>query len=179
MGPCSPARGQTGGPLHWELRVFSPLDHQGSPLEEFLIEMVSYLPSITNSITLSSHCPITLIGRLFIYLFSTCLFKCLAALGLRCCVRAFSSFTEKGLLSRCGAVHGLLTVVASLVREHGLGIHRLQWSWHGLRCHGSPALEHRPSSCDGLSCSVACEILLNLVGGFLTTGPTGTSSSLI
>ena len=49
--------------------------------------------------------------NLFIYLF-------LAALGLRCCVWAFSSCSEWGLLFI--AVHGLLTAVASLVAEHGL-----------------------------------------------------------
>ena len=42
----------------------------------------------------------------------------LAALGLRCCVRAFSSCGERGLLFR--AVRGLLIVVASLVAEHRL-----------------------------------------------------------
>ena len=47
----------------------------------------------------------------FIYLF-------LAALGLRCCVRAFSSCGERGLLFV--AVRGLLIAVASLVAEHGL-----------------------------------------------------------
>ena len=47
----------------------------------------------------------------FIYLF-------LAALGLRCCARAFSSCGEWGLLFV--AVRGLLTAVASLVAEHGL-----------------------------------------------------------
>ena len=47
----------------------------------------------------------------FIYLF-------LAALGLRCCAQAFSSFEEQGLLFV--AVHGLLIAVASLVAEHGL-----------------------------------------------------------
>ena len=48
---------------------------------------------------------------LFIYLF-------LAALGLRCCARAFSSCGEWGLLFV--VVRGLLTAVASLVAEHGL-----------------------------------------------------------
>ena len=48
---------------------------------------------------------------LFIYLF-------LAALGLRCCTRAFSSCGERGLLFV--AVPGFLIVVASLVVEHGL-----------------------------------------------------------
>ena len=47
----------------------------------------------------------------FVYLF-------LAALGLCCCVQVFSSCGEWGLLFV--AVSGLLTVVASLVAEHGL-----------------------------------------------------------
>ena len=46
----------------------------------------------------------------FIYLF-------LAALGLRCCVRAFSSCSERGLLFV--AARGLLIAVASLVAEQG------------------------------------------------------------
>ena len=48
-------------------------------------------------------------------------FKCiylLAAFGLCCCVRAFSSCGERGLLFV--AVRGLLNAVASLVVEHGL-----------------------------------------------------------
>ena len=50
----------------------------------------------------------------FIYLFI--LF--LAALGVCCCVRAFSSCGERGLLFV--TVRGLLIAVASLVAEHGL-----------------------------------------------------------
>ena len=42
----------------------------------------------------------------------------LAESGLRCCVQAFSSCGERGLLFV--AVHGLLIAVASLVAEHGL-----------------------------------------------------------
>ena len=41
-----------------------------------------------------------------------------AALGFHCCVRAFSSCGERGLLVI--AVPGLLIAVASLVVEHGL-----------------------------------------------------------
>ena len=48
---------------------------------------------------------------ILIYLF-------LAVLGLRCCVWAFCSCGERGLLFV--AVCGLLIVVASLVAEHGL-----------------------------------------------------------
>ena len=47
---------------------------------------------------------------LFTYLF-------MAALGLHCCVRAFSSCGEQGLLFI--VVRGLLIAVASLVVEHG------------------------------------------------------------
>ena len=42
----------------------------------------------------------------------------MAALGLRCCVQAFSSCGEWGLLFV--VVHGLLIAVASLVGEQGL-----------------------------------------------------------
>ena len=51
----------------------------------------------------------------FIYLF-TYLF--LAAFGLRCSARAFSSCSERGLL--LVVVHGPLIAVASLVTEHRL-----------------------------------------------------------
>ena len=52
---------------------------------------------------------------LFIYLF---IYLFLAALGLCCCARAFSSCGEQGLLFI--VVRGRLIVVASLVAEHGL-----------------------------------------------------------
>ena len=42
----------------------------------------------------------------------------LAASGLHCCARAFSSCGERGLL--LVVVHGLLIAVASLVAENGL-----------------------------------------------------------
>ena len=50
----------------------------------------------------------------FIYLY----FLFLAALGLRCCARAFSSCGGRGLLFV--VVRGLLIAVVSLVEEHGL-----------------------------------------------------------
>ena len=52
----------------------------------------------------------------FIYLF-------MAVLGLRFCVQAFSSCSERGPLLI--AVRGLLIVVASPVVEHRLYTHRL------------------------------------------------------
>ena len=57
----------------------------------------------------------------FIYLFkliNSFIILFLAALGLRCCARAFSSCGEQGLLFV--AVCRLLIAVASLVVEHGL-----------------------------------------------------------
>ena len=111
----------------------------------------------------------------FIYLF-------LAVLGLRCCMRAFSSGGEQGLLFT--AVRGLLNVVASLVAEHRLQAHRLQQLWHmgsavvahGLQSAGSVVVAH------GLSCSATCRILPDqgsklcppaLAGGFPITAPPG------
>ena len=46
------------------------------------------------------------------------IYLCLAALGLHCCARAFSSCGQRGLLFV--VVHGLLIAVASLVVEQGL-----------------------------------------------------------
>ena len=55
---------------------------------------------------------------LFYFLINLFIYLSLAALGLRCCMRAFSSCGERGLLFV--AVHGLLIVVASLVVANGL-----------------------------------------------------------
>ena len=63
----------------------------------------------------------------------------MAALGLRCCLRAFSSCRERGLL--IVVVRRLLIAVASLVAEHGL-----YGTW------ASVLMAH------GLSCSAACGI---------------------
>ena len=63
--------------------------------------------------------------NLFTYLF-------LAALGLCCCARAFSSCGEQGLLFI--VARGLLIAAACLVAEHGLQA-------RGLSSCGSRALE--------------------------------------
>ena len=86
----------------------------------------------------------------------------MAALDLRCCVRAFSSCGERGLLFV--AERGLLTVVASPVAEHRLQTHRL--SSCGSRAQplrgmwDLPGPGHKPVS-------------PALAGGFLTTAPPG------
>ena len=56
--------------------------------------------------------------QLFFFFLINLFIYFLAALGLRCCARAFSSCVEQGLLFI--AVRGLLLAVASLVAEHGL-----------------------------------------------------------
>ena len=79
---------------------------------------ISELPCRVNDPQSKKH-PVELLFFFFnfkIYLFILNLF--LAVLGLRCCVRAFSSCGERGLLF--AAVHWLLIAVASLVVEHGL-----------------------------------------------------------
>ena len=95
---------------------------------------------------------------LFIYLF-------MAALGLCCCVWAFSSFSERGLLFV--AVRELLIAVASLVVEHRLQARGLQQLWHAgsvvvarwLQSAGSVVVAHR------LSCSVVGKYLDKSLGG--------------
>ena len=54
----------------------------------------------------------------FYFIFINVFMYLLAALGLCCCARTFSSCGERGLLFL--AVHGFLIAVASLVAEHGL-----------------------------------------------------------
>ena len=58
----------------------------------------------------------------FVFLINVCTYVCIyllmAVLGLHCCVWAFSSCGERGLLFV--AVCGLLILVASLVVDHGL-----------------------------------------------------------
>ena len=74
----------------------------------------------------------------FIYLF-------LAALGLRCCLRAFSSCSERGLLFV--AVRGLLIAVASRCGARALGARASIAVARGLSSCGLWALERRLSSC--------------------------------
>ena len=95
---------------------------------------------------------------LSIYLF-------MAMLGLCCCVQAFSSCGEWGLL---------FVAVASVVAEHGLQA-------RGLSSCGSRALEHRLSSCGAraqllhrmsdLPGPGLEPVSPALAGGFLTTAP--------
>ena len=68
----------------------------------------------------------------------------MAVLGLCCCVRAFSSCGERGLLFI--AMHRLLIEVASLVAEQGfLGARASVVAARGLSSCGSRALERRLS----------------------------------
>ena len=118
----------------------------------------------------------------FITLF-ICLFNLfLAALGLRCCARAFSSCGERGLLFV--AVHGILLAVASLVAEHRRqGTQASVVVAHGLSSCDARALEHKLSSCGAqaqllhgmwdLPRPGLEPVSPALAGGFLTTAPPG------
>ena len=57
-------------------------------------------------------------GPVYLFIISLFIYLFLAALGLCCCARAFSSCGDWGLLF--AAVRGFLIEVASLVAEHGL-----------------------------------------------------------
>ena len=79
--------------------------------------------------------------NLFIYLF----IYLLAALGLPCCTRAFSSYSERGLLFV--AVRGLLIAVASpCCGAQALGTQASVVVARGLSSCGLRALERRLSS---------------------------------
>ena len=68
----------------------------------------------------------------------------MAALGLRCCVQAFSSCGERGLLFV--AVRGLLITVAPLFAAQALGARASVVAACRLSSCGAWALEHRLSS---------------------------------
>ena len=90
----------------------------------------------------SSGCSVLFFNK-FIYLISLFI---LAALGLHCCVQAFSSCSEQGLLFV--AVRRLLIAVASLCcRAQAPGMRAAVVVAHGLSSCGSWALERRLSSC--------------------------------
>ena len=78
----------------------------------------------------------------FIYLFW-------AALGLRCCARAFSSCGEWGLLFV--VLRGLLIAVASRCGARALGVWASVFVARGLSSCGSRALERRLSNCGALA----------------------------
>ena len=111
----------------------------------------------------------------------------MAALGLRCCARAFSSCGERGLLFV--AVRGLLIAMASLCYgAQALGAQASVVVARGLSSCGSQALGSWASVvvAHGLSCSAACGTLPGpglepmfppLAGRFLTTVPQGKSLS--
>ena len=78
--------------------------------------------SPTTKVTMLHHKNLTMLFSTFIFLFFKIylfnLFLFMAALGLRCCARGFSSCSERELLFI--VVCGLCTVVASLIADHGL-----------------------------------------------------------
>ena len=97
----------------------------------------------------------------------------LAALGLHCCMPAFSRCGEPGLLSV--VVSGLLMVVASLVAEHRLQGMRAQQLW----CMGLVAPWHAGSSstrdqtcipCIGRQILIHCTTGQSLLFFFYTQG---------
>ena len=103
----------------WFLSCISQLDSFFK--DNYYIWISEIITLIINYLNLKSESCNTVYIYLFILHFIYLYFKFLAALGLHCCARAFSSCGERGrgwLLFV--VVCGLLIVVASLVAEHGL-----------------------------------------------------------
>ena len=82
---------------------------------------------------------------MFSFLFLNFIYLFLAALGLHCCVWAFSGCGEWGLLFV--VVHGLVLVVASRCGAWALGTQAPVVVARGLSSCGTRALERRLSSC--------------------------------
>ena len=108
----------------------------------------------------------------------------LTVLGVHCCVRAFSSCGERGILFV--AVRGLLIAVGSLYcRAPALGPRASVVVAHGLSLCCSRALTHRLSSCGtralllhgmwDLTGPGIKPVSPALAGRFLTTVPSGRS----
>ena len=100
-----------------------------------------------------------------------------AALGLHCCARAFSSYSEQGLLSNCGAwachCSGFTGCRAQALECMGFSS-RDTWALG----YGSVVVVHRLSSptAHGIFLGQGLTLLTPaLAGGFLTTGPPGKS----
>ena len=119
-------------------------------------------------------------GKGFFFVFLK-IYLFLAALGLRCCTRASSSWGERGLLFI--AVHGLLTAVASRCGAQALGAQASVVVARGLSSCGVQAVERRLSSC-GARAQLLCgmwdlpgpglePVSPALAGGFLTIEPPG------
>ena len=85
----------------------TPLNFSAITQNEVLLYLV--LPSSTSVCVISDARPNTFFNLINLFL---------AALGVRCCARAFFGFGGQGLLSY--EVYWLLTVVTSLVLEPGL-----------------------------------------------------------
>ena len=71
------------------------------------------------------------LSALIILLLSLMIYLFLAVLCVHCCMWAFPSCSEQGLL--CFLVCGLLIVVASLVRVQAVGVHTsVMWCVHSV-----------------------------------------------
>ena len=114
-------------PLQWRSCPSSFKDHAAFlalVLFCLLIQCIAFICLLTILIYLSYYLSLSYIfnlslsSRTFFFKYFILFYLFMAALGLRCCTRAFSSCGGQGLLFV--AVHRLLIAVASFLAEHGL-----------------------------------------------------------
>ena len=125
--------------------------------------------------------PVKFEKHCFVLFFNKCIYLFMAAFGLHCYMRAFSSCGERGLPFL--AVHRLLIVVASRCRAQAWGARASVVVAFGLSSCGSQALERRLSSCGAQTQLLRGmwdlprpglePVSPALAGGFLTTAPPG------
>ena len=124
------------------------------------------------------HCPLFIYLYKFIYF----IYLLLAALGPRCCARAFLQLRQAGATLRCGARASHCSGL-SCRRARALGRWASVVLVRGLSSCGSQALEHRLSSCGAwaqllhgmwnLPRPGLEHVSPALAGEFLTTAPPG------
>ena len=110
----------------------------------------TFLPTVQEGSLFSTPSPAFIVCRFKFYLFIYLIYLFMAELGLRCCVWAFSSCGEQGLLFL--AVRGFLIAVASRCGAQALSLWASVVVVRRLQSAGSVVVAH------GLSCSAACVI---------------------
>ena len=105
-----PDQGPNPCPLHWQVDS-QPLCHQRCPyISDFIYLNLIYFISLAKALPILIKKKKKNFKKINLFI--------LAAVGFCCCMQAFSSSGDWGLLFV--VVHGLLIVVASFVVEYGL-----------------------------------------------------------
>ena len=172
-----PTQGSNSGLLHCR-QILYQLSHKESPRK---LEWVAYPFSSGSSWPRNQTELSCIAGRFFTnWAMREAIpyyYYLLAALGLHCCARAFSSYSEQGLLSNCSA-WACHCSDFTCCRAQALECMRFSSRDTWAPGYGSVVVAHRLNSptAHGMVPDQGLNLLTPaLAGGFLTTGPPGKS----